>query len=211
MNLCYEILIVVLSFFILCCYFSLSQLFTRKLCLQFSGLRMRSFTWNRFPIKNLLIDSLLTPIVESTYLNRRLYLEDYCSLSRKPYWQQIQVLKMCSVGTISVGFNFVLNLTLAQKCKNWRHWISSAKMFCVQHRDQLKSLHFCWASTCSSPRNEWGCDSGVFILQTWKKQFTRLSKVEDKNFLRTCIVCLIHVCLVYNIVMKISVSLQRSR
>ena len=34
------------------------------------GLRMRNFTWTRFPIKNLLIDSLLTPIVESTYLNR---------------------------------------------------------------------------------------------------------------------------------------------
>jgi len=34
------------------------------------GLRMRNFTWNRFPIKNLLIDSLLTPIVESAYLNR---------------------------------------------------------------------------------------------------------------------------------------------
>ena len=34
------------------------------------GLRMRNFTWNRFPIKILLIDSLLTPIVESTYLNR---------------------------------------------------------------------------------------------------------------------------------------------
>jgi len=29
----------------------------------------RLFSWNRFPIKNLLIDSLLTPIVESTYLN----------------------------------------------------------------------------------------------------------------------------------------------
>ena len=29
---------------------------------------MRNFTWNRFPIKNLLIDSLLTPVVESTYL-----------------------------------------------------------------------------------------------------------------------------------------------
>ena len=28
------------------------------------------FTWNRYPIKNLLMDSLLTPIVESTYLNR---------------------------------------------------------------------------------------------------------------------------------------------
>jgi len=31
---------------------------------------MRNFTWNRFPIKNLLINSLLTPIVESTYLKR---------------------------------------------------------------------------------------------------------------------------------------------
>ena len=31
---------------------------------------MRNFTWNRFPVKNLLIDSLLAPIVESTYLNR---------------------------------------------------------------------------------------------------------------------------------------------
>ena len=54
------------------CFFSAVtsafQLFTCKLCLQFSGLRMRNFTWNRFPIKNLLIDSLLTPIVESTYL-----------------------------------------------------------------------------------------------------------------------------------------------
>ena len=53
------------------CFFSAVtsafQFFTRKLCLQFSGLRMRNFTWNRFPIKNLLIDSLLTPIVESTY------------------------------------------------------------------------------------------------------------------------------------------------
>ena len=69
MSLYYEILIEVLSLFFLCCYFSF-QLFTCKLCLQFSGLSMRNFTWNRFSIKNLLIDSLLTPIVESTYLNR---------------------------------------------------------------------------------------------------------------------------------------------
>ena len=56
------------------CFFSAVtsafQLFTRKLCLQCSGLRMRNFTWNRFPIENLLIESLLTPIVQSTYLNR---------------------------------------------------------------------------------------------------------------------------------------------
>jgi len=30
---------------------------------------MHNFTWNRFPIKKLLIDSLLTPSVEITYLN----------------------------------------------------------------------------------------------------------------------------------------------
>ena len=44
--------------------------YLNKLCLQFSGLRMHNFMWNRFPIKNLLIDSLLTPIMESTYLHR---------------------------------------------------------------------------------------------------------------------------------------------
>jgi len=38
------------------------QFFTLKLCLQISGLRMRKFTWNRFPIKNSPIDSLLTPL-----------------------------------------------------------------------------------------------------------------------------------------------------
>ena len=68
MSLCYEILIVVLSFFF-SAVTSAFQLFTCKLCLRFSGLRMRNFTWNRFPIKNLLIDFLLLPIVESTYLD----------------------------------------------------------------------------------------------------------------------------------------------
>ena len=34
---------------------------------------MRNFTWNRFPSKLLLIDSLLSPIVESTYLNRDMW------------------------------------------------------------------------------------------------------------------------------------------
>jgi len=64
--LCYEILIVVLSLFF-SAVTSACQLFTRKLCLQVYRLRMRNFTWNRLPIKNLLIDSLLTPIVESSY------------------------------------------------------------------------------------------------------------------------------------------------
>jgi len=53
---------------------------------------MRNFTWNRFPIKNLLIDSLLTPIVESTYLNR-----DMCkfesSQKDESRWQSIDSSK----------------------------------------------------------------------------------------------------------------------
>jgi len=55
-------------------------------------LRMRNFTWNRFPIKNLMIDSLLTPIVESTYLNR-----DMCkfesSQKDESRWQSTDSLK----------------------------------------------------------------------------------------------------------------------
>ena len=35
-------------------------------------LRICNFMWNRFPIKNLLMDSLHTPIVDSTYLNIQL-------------------------------------------------------------------------------------------------------------------------------------------
>jgi len=45
MRLYHEILIVVLSFF--SAVTSVLQRFTCKLCLQFSGQRMRNFTWNR--------------------------------------------------------------------------------------------------------------------------------------------------------------------
>jgi len=45
------------------------QLFTRKHYLQISGLRMRNFTWNLFPIKHLPIGSLFTPLCYSTCLN----------------------------------------------------------------------------------------------------------------------------------------------
>jgi len=43
---------------------------------------MRNFTWNQFPIKNLLIDSLLTPIVESTYLNRDMCKFESCKKTK---------------------------------------------------------------------------------------------------------------------------------
>ena len=64
----YSWLFALMNYGIVSAVTSAFQLFARKLCLQFSVLRMRNFTWNRFPVKNMLIDSLLTPIVESTYL-----------------------------------------------------------------------------------------------------------------------------------------------
>jgi len=88
MSLCYEILIVVLSLFF-SAVTSTFQLFTRKLCLQVSGLRMGNFTWNRFPIKNLLIDSLFTPTVESTYLITSIVASqgEWCEVIRFNFYQ----------------------------------------------------------------------------------------------------------------------------
>ena len=42
---------------------------TAQIKVLFERLRMRNFTWNWFPLKKLLMDSLLSPIVKSTYLN----------------------------------------------------------------------------------------------------------------------------------------------
>ena len=82
---------------VLLCFFSAVtsafQLFTCKRCLQFSGLRMRNFTWNRgCVILREIVKSLLTPIVESTYLNR-----DMCkfesSQKDESRWQSTDSLK----------------------------------------------------------------------------------------------------------------------
>jgi len=70
--------------------------------LQFSGLRMRNFTWNRFPIKNLLIDSLLTPFVESTYLvwlfiSKGVW-QPYIPLSKMLQYNVVQLSKLLLTG-----------------------------------------------------------------------------------------------------------------
>jgi len=51
LSLCYEILIVVLSLFFFSAVTSAFQLFTCKLCLQFSGLRVRNFREIDFLLK----------------------------------------------------------------------------------------------------------------------------------------------------------------
>ena len=45
------------------------QCFTRKHCLQLSGLKIGNITWNRFPIKNWRIDKLAYSFVGSSNLN----------------------------------------------------------------------------------------------------------------------------------------------
>ena len=105
------------------------QLFTRKLYLQFSGLRMRNFTWNRFPVKNLLIDSLLTPIVESTYFNRDDSSKVYRNTSAfKCPWGLCHIyLKWRH--TTAKGCTYMMSLRMRHpdvgfvlSCRDWRRW-----------------------------------------------------------------------------------------
>jgi len=53
---------------------------------------MPNFTWNRYPIKNLLLDSLRTLIVESTYLKRIKMI-----LSVADFWCALSYQNLCTV------------------------------------------------------------------------------------------------------------------
>jgi len=63
-----KLFILVLSLFVFSVLTLDFHLSIRNLWLQNSGLRIPTFTWNLLPI-NLLIDSLLAPIVQGTYLH----------------------------------------------------------------------------------------------------------------------------------------------
>jgi len=69
LSLCSDLFHLVLSLFAFSALDFAFQLFTHRLCPQIAGLKMCNFKWNRFPIKHLLFDSLLTSIVATTYLN----------------------------------------------------------------------------------------------------------------------------------------------
>ena len=65
---------------------------------------MRNFMCNRFPIKNLVIDSLLTPIVESTYLIYELALRNFdCSLE---FVFSLLLLQPFNFSPVSFACNF---------------------------------------------------------------------------------------------------------
>ena len=53
---------------------------------------MPNFTWNRYPIKNLLLDTLRTLIVESTYLKRIKMI-----LSVADFWCALSYQNLCTV------------------------------------------------------------------------------------------------------------------
>ena len=104
------------------------------------------FTRHRYPIKNLLIDSLLTTIVESTYLNR-----DMCkfesSQKDESRWQSTDSSKVyrntsafkCPWGlchiylkwrhTTAKGCTYMMSLRMRHpdvgfvlSCRDWRRW-----------------------------------------------------------------------------------------
>ena len=62
-SLCFDLFILVLSLFAFSTLILAFQHFTRKLCLPFAGLHMRSVTWNRFPIKISLMYSNASPLL----------------------------------------------------------------------------------------------------------------------------------------------------
>ena len=62
LTLCFDLYMSALSLFASSAFTLVFQHITRKLWVQISGLRMRNFTWNWFHNKNLLIDSLFTPL-----------------------------------------------------------------------------------------------------------------------------------------------------
>jgi len=79
---------------------------------------MRNFTWNQFPIKNVLIDSLLTPIVESTYLNR-----DMCNHRKKTKADGSRLIPRKHTETLVLLSGMVLHFRYCQGAlsKFWMH------------------------------------------------------------------------------------------
>jgi len=94
---------------------------------------MRNFTWNRFPIKNLLIDSLLTPIVESKYLNcRAVWSCDAVKKQRENRWP---------FGEFPVGESCLSLLEL--KRRNQKRRLPGAHCTVVKLFSQLRLRYIC--------------------------------------------------------------------
>jgi len=154
---------------------------------------MHNFTWNRFPVKNLLIGSLLeTPIVESTYLEsivESMYLNIDMqmriitkiwkqntvswflkSLYRKPW--ALVVLKWMRVGSLS--FHSWMEICSREESGRWRcGW------------KNVNFLLFVY-STNKKLQNDFGLDGNVYSTQGQ----AALTAVTD-----VIRVCLVHRCL----------------
>jgi len=88
---------------------------------------MRNFTWNRFPIKNLLIDSLLPPIVESTYLGELIRTPTRCPGFQGPESQT------------KTSYRLSLHIIQCETCIHYRVCIDTTNWFC----GSLVFLLFC--------------------------------------------------------------------
>ena len=158
---------------------------------------MRNFTWNRFPIKNLLIDSLLTPIVESTYLNR-----DMCTFESsqkdKSRWQSTDSSKAYR-NTSAFKCAFYHSGFLTNLCLPWKQslpWNFSRQdatrtqqlyykfpMWCFFLTDGLRwelgrVFNSCNGETCCSSREsldgsrqtDWAWKSVDYLCPSWQSK-----------------------------------------
>jgi len=94
---------------------------------------MRNFTWYRFPIKNLLIDSLLTSIVESTYLKR-----DMCkfesSQKDESRWQSTDSSKAYrNTSAFKCSTSFIAVFISEGSCGTKQQHASIVSFNCVSH------------------------------------------------------------------------------
>ena len=106
---------------------------------------MRNFTWNRFPIKNLLIDSLLTPIVESTYLNDSSHLKKSAFPPHVTLYDETKVQVGCGDLDQHQKFGIIDTSVATSDILTWHHmWCSQTNFWCLMLWRQI----WCWLDSC---------------------------------------------------------------
>jgi len=127
-----------------CCLLLFDEVLRYSNRIRFKDWGCAIFAWERFPIKNLPIDSLLTPIVESTHLNTNMckfkpsrkdestaQSADSSKACRKP-----RAFKCCAIWPVWFQVAYVCRVCLAEQFqllqKNLEEMIPAAKKAFLQ-------------------------------------------------------------------------------
>jgi len=140
-----------------------------------SGLRMRNFTWNRFPIKNLLIDSLLTPIVESTYFlvcsmkDLRRFIIRFVILLQCSSFDSFKLSPLCQAMSYAA---FRSRNTEPTTCLSW----NACSIFWVRRQTWSAVDLFLWKRTL--PCKGFYCLARGFKREVCSESMTKFSSIQ---------------------------------